>query len=558
NNNDINNNDINNNNNINTTTTITITNLNVDNNKTTTHIRHSSAPVKSNGNTEIRLADLIEDVSKSRYPQNNDNDNNNKKNEQNVIDFSKDGVLYSEIEVSVLSPGHYFGETSLLNDESNENINNYNNNNNNNNNNNELNVNNTSSLKVKKLSKTTSRHSALSPRKKKIGIEKNITVKETVILPRFICKTDCVIFEMEKKNIDKFFEQVPQSRKWFDVMLSRYNCDVNTILQIPKALRYFTMFLESEYAAENVHFYLAVREFKKSFPFLDTTTKIDMAKIICNAFIADSGDQQINIAGHLKRSILKQMNEGNVTEAMFDDCLRSIVTLIERDSFPRFKQSVMFQQFLSSVENFTVTTKNDWERKLGDENKDNLRRTPTFNKLALNNKILDKCGNFPLLFQKQTIKAFCSRWKFVNIYFLFVLFSRFFFVKIYYWITETSSEDFIKSNETTSLFVSLFCICQNYFCLKSEYTNSTQPFLAVIVFFKKQIHFNKPTGNPTVEVDVITQEGQFRACVPSGASTGIYEALELRDVDEKAHHGKGVEKAVENVNKIIGPKIVGK
>jgi enolase len=63
-------------------------------------------------------------------------------------------------------------------------------------------------------------------------------------------------------------------------------------------------------------------------------------------------------------------------------------------------------------------------------------------------------------------------------------------------------------------------------------------------------------GNPTVEVDVTTQQGQFKACVPSGASTGIYEALELRDKDEK-HHGKGVTKAVDNVNTIIGPKIIG-
>jgi len=63
-------------------------------------------------------------------------------------------------------------------------------------------------------------------------------------------------------------------------------------------------------------------------------------------------------------------------------------------------------------------------------------------------------------------------------------------------------------------------------------------------------------GNPTVEVDVVTQQGQFRACVPSGASTVVYEALELRDKDT-FHLGKGVLKAVENVNKVIGPKIIG-
>jgi enolase len=65
-------------------------------------------------------------------------------------------------------------------------------------------------------------------------------------------------------------------------------------------------------------------------------------------------------------------------------------------------------------------------------------------------------------------------------------------------------------------------------------------------------------GNPTVEVDVITDEGALgRAAVPSGASTGVHEAMELRDNDKKVYVGKGVLKAVENVNKVIAPELVG-
>lgn len=65
-------------------------------------------------------------------------------------------------------------------------------------------------------------------------------------------------------------------------------------------------------------------------------------------------------------------------------------------------------------------------------------------------------------------------------------------------------------------------------------------------------------GNPTVEVDLITDKGVFRAAVPSGASTGIYEAVELRDKDADRFLGKGCLKAVENVNKILAPKLRGK
>ena len=65
-------------------------------------------------------------------------------------------------------------------------------------------------------------------------------------------------------------------------------------------------------------------------------------------------------------------------------------------------------------------------------------------------------------------------------------------------------------------------------------------------------------GNPTVEVEVELNDGSYgRAAVPSGASTGKYEAVELRDKKKKRYMGKGVEKAVLNVNRIIGPALMG-
>src|SRR5438105_14899872 len=65
-------------------------------------------------------------------------------------------------------------------------------------------------------------------------------------------------------------------------------------------------------------------------------------------------------------------------------------------------------------------------------------------------------------------------------------------------------------------------------------------------------------GNPTVEVDCVAEGGvRGRAIVPSGASTGEHEALELRDGDKKRYLGKGVTRAVENVNKLIAPALAG-
>ena len=65
-------------------------------------------------------------------------------------------------------------------------------------------------------------------------------------------------------------------------------------------------------------------------------------------------------------------------------------------------------------------------------------------------------------------------------------------------------------------------------------------------------------GNPTIEVGVVLDDGSVgRAAVPSGASTGIHEAVELRDGDKKRYIGKGVLKAVDNVNDIIADALIG-
>lgn len=72
--------------------------------------------------------------------------------------------------------------------------------------------------------------------------------------------------------------------------------------------------------------------------------------------------------------------------------------------------------------------------------------------------------------------------------------------------------------------------------------------------FARQIFDSR--GNPTVEVDLTTELGLFRAAVPSGASTGIHEALELRDNEKSNYHGKGVRLAVEHINKTLAPELL--
>ena len=80
-------------------------------------------------------------------------------------------------------------------------------------------------------------------------------------------------------------------------------------------------------------------------------------------------------------------------------------------------------------------------------------------------------------------------------------------------------------------------------------------YIEIIDVFAREIMDSR--GNPTVEVEVHTECAVGRASVPSGASTGVFEAIELRDNDKKRYNGKGVKNAVENVNDIIAEEIIG-
>lgn len=91
---------------------------------------------------------------------------------------------------------------------------------------------------------------------------------------------------------------------------------------------------------------------------------------------------------------------------------------------------------------------------------------------------------------------------------------------------------------------------------KAQRVTSVRKFSTIASIKAREILDSR--GNPTIEADVITNSGKvFRAAVPSGASTGIYEALELRDKDEKRYLGKGCLKAVDNVHKMLEPALKG-
>ena len=92
----------------------------------------------------------------------------------------------------------------------------------------------------------------------------------------------------------------------------------------------------------------------------------------------------------------------------------------------------------------------------------------------------------------------------------------------------------------------------------SLYSNLPEDYTVSAIASIKAREILDSRGNPTIEVDILCDDGAFgRAAVPSGASTGEHEAIELRDNDARRYLGKGVLKAVRNVNRAIAPKLIG-
>ncbi|XP_040590849.1 alpha-enolase [Mesocricetus auratus] len=108
----------------------------------------------------------------------------------------------------------------------------------------------------------------------------------------------------------------------------------------------------------------------------------------------------------------------------------------------------------------------------------------------------------------------------------------------------------------TSLLYALQGVCKNLAAITAGPSDNQKQAMSILKVHAREIFDSR--GNPTVEVDLYTSKGLFRAAVPSGASTGIYEALELRDNDKTRYMGKGVSKAVEHINKTIAPALVSK
>ena len=336
---------------------------------------------------------------------NNNNDNNNKlsaKQPSNVLELIQ-SVSKSQHKVPNVSSNYSQSFTQTMTMETKLKDRHYGNNNNDNNDNDDIirpsTVHHTvhfddnndllppSPTKVK-ISLTINNNNNINIKRKKSKKKIDVTNKQKTnnlsyrgSHTTFRCITSCVIYSITKENLDEFFRIIPSARRWFDIMLSKYNVDLDTVLHIPRAARYFTLFLESEYAEENIHYVLSVNEYKEAYNHINKENQLEMAKIICNNFISDYGQQQINVAYNQRKLILDRMNNNDIDLNIFDITQKAIYTLLERDCFPRFKQSHFFHEFLNEAENLALLTQEQYEKQQKEENVKIKKESKLFTKM---------------------------------------------------------------------------------------------------------------------------------------------------------------------------------
>jgi len=163
--------------------------------------------------------------------------------------------------------------------------------------------------------------------------------------------TRCVILSITKENFDKFFEEVPEAVADFQVKLARYDAELKHFIHHPLGMEFFSRHCQDEYSSENIEFFKDSQKFKDLTPEKQKTVAQEIADKYLDSSIATL---EINIKGPIKKAALEKVRIGEITGDMFAECQLEVLRLMERDSFKRFKQSQLFQDFLEAAESYEV------------------------------------------------------------------------------------------------------------------------------------------------------------------------------------------------------------
>eukprot|EP00475_Leptophrys_vorax_P039185 TRINITY_DN7033_c0_g1_i1.p1 TRINITY_DN7033_c0_g1~~TRINITY_DN7033_c0_g1_i1.p1 ORF type:complete len:687 (-),score=177.65 TRINITY_DN7033_c0_g1_i1:93-2153(-) len=162
--------------------------------------------------------------------------------------------------------------------------------------------------------------------------------------------TKCVILSITRAKFVHFFEKHPEAGADFQIKLAKYQIKMEQLLAHPRGCEYFLKHCKSEYSEENIQFYLAVKELESKASKMSQEEFTREASSIVEEYVSESSSAQVNLSGDMKKNLVIAMKAGKLDSHSFVQAKKEIFDLMMRDSFPRFKSSPLFQEFLREME----------------------------------------------------------------------------------------------------------------------------------------------------------------------------------------------------------------
>jgi CRP-like cAMP-binding protein len=172
----------------------------------------------------------------------------------------------------------------------------------------------------------------------------------------------CVLLKITKEDFEVFFEEFPEAIADFQVKLAKYDAQLKHFVYHPLGLEYFTKHLEDEYSTENINFWKECYRYKLT-PIENIEERREIAENIKRTYLDPNSAQEINIPGSDKIATIEKINSGEFSNNLFKNCINEVFTMMERDSFKRFKESKLFAEFLAQADTYSVDNRKNSKKK---------------------------------------------------------------------------------------------------------------------------------------------------------------------------------------------------
>eukprot|EP01137_Pigoraptor_chileana_P005231 Opistho-2@2825 len=166
--------------------------------------------------------------------------------------------------------------------------------------------------------------------------------------------TRCAILTITKENFDKFFVSAPEALADFHIKVAPYNIELKKFIHHPLGLEYFTRHMKKEFSEESISFWKAVNDFKEIAED-NHDALLTKAKEIVQQFVVADAPQTVNLSAAVREKTLTEVASGHVNHNSFHTAHEAILKLMGMDSFQRFKQSQLFQEFVERAQTYGDT-----------------------------------------------------------------------------------------------------------------------------------------------------------------------------------------------------------